>query len=131
MIFEPGLSTLVELQAIGRAYRVEQEHTVRVLRLYLQDSWNEWEERNSLVKQLPIVMTKPNRNIFGAEEEDVVSLGDQDVSIRRYVVFDNFLVPAEERPMVTALSPEDSVKTVSRMLKDQRNFRSKERKELS
>ncbi|KAI9774717.1 MAG: hypothetical protein M1839_001678 [Geoglossum umbratile] len=134
MIFEPAPSSPIEFQAIGRVYRVGQQHTVRVLRLYLQDSWNEWEEGNGLVKELPALMAELNMNIFGVEsdpnDEAGISLGDRDIGIRRYVVFDNRLVPAEERPDIDALSPEDLVQTISRMLKDQRSFRSKVRKEI-
>ncbi|KAH0557042.1 hypothetical protein GP486_005170 [Trichoglossum hirsutum] len=134
MLFEPAPSTLIEFQAIGRVYGIGQEHTVRVLRLYLQDSWNEWEESNRLVKELYALMVELDMNIFGVgddpEEEACISLGDHGTGIRRYVAFDNRLVPAKERPGIDALSPEDLVEVVSRMLKDQRNFRPRVRKEI-
>jgi hypothetical protein len=134
MIFEPAPSSPIEFQAVGRVYRVGQQHMVRVLQLYLRDSWNEWEEGNGMVKELLALMAELNMNIFGVEgdpdDEAGISLGDRDIGIRRYVVFDNRLVPAEERPDVDALSPEDLVQTISRMLKDQQNFRSKIRKEI-
>jgi hypothetical protein len=79
-------------------------------------------------------MAEPNMNIFGANEDPdadpAVSLGDRDISIKRYVLFDNRLVPAEERPSLNALSMEELLKHISRMLKDQRNFRSKLRKQV-
>ncbi|KAI9779501.1 MAG: hypothetical protein M1839_007309 [Geoglossum umbratile] len=134
LIFEPGPSTPIEFQAIGRVYRVGQEQTVRVIRLFLQQSWNEWEEGNGLVKELPALMAELTMNIFGANEdpdaEDTVSLGDRDISIKRYVLFDNRLVPAEERPGIEALTTEELLKHISRMIKDQRNFRSKARKQI-
>ncbi|KAI9869098.1 MAG: hypothetical protein M1813_002922 [Trichoglossum hirsutum] len=128
LIFEPAPSSPVEFQAVGRVYRVGQELTVRVIRLYLQQSWNEWEEGNGLVKELPALMAELNMNIFGANEDSDddpgVSLGDRDISIRRYVVFDKRIVPAEKRPELDALSPEDLLMQISTMLKNQRNFRS-------
>ncbi|KAI9766864.1 MAG: hypothetical protein M1839_004751 [Geoglossum umbratile] len=115
LTFKPGPSTPVEFQAIGR-------------------SWNEWEEGNVLVKELPALMAELNMNILGANEDPdadpAVSLGDRDISIKRYVLFDNRLVLAEERLSLNALSMEELLKHISRMLKDQRNFRSKLRKQI-
>ncbi|KAH0537331.1 hypothetical protein FGG08_005847 [Glutinoglossum americanum] len=140
LIFEPAASGPVEFQAIGRVFRVGQEQIVRVIRLYLQHSWNEWEEGNGLVKELLSLMAELNMNIFGAGEDTdgvddtgvdaAVSLGDRDISIRRYVLFDNRLGPAEERPELETLTTEQLLKHISRMLKDQRNFRSKDRKQI-
>jgi len=45
------------------------------------------------VKELPIVIAELNMNIFSAKDDsdgdDSVSLRDRDISIHRYVVFDN------------------------------------------
>lgn len=134
LIFEPAPSSSVEFQAVGRIYRVGQEQTVRVIRLYLQQSWNEWEEGNGLVKELSALIAELNMNIFDANEDSDddpgVSLGDRDISIRRYVVFDKRIVPAEKRPELDALSPEDLLMQISTMLKNQRNFRSTIRKQI-
>jgi hypothetical protein len=66
-----------------------------------------------MVKELPALMAELNMNIFGVEDdpndEAGISLRDRDIGICHYIVFDNRLVPAKERPDVDALLPEDLV----------------------
>jgi hypothetical protein len=86
------------------------------------------------VKELTALMAELNMNIFGANEDpdtdNTISLGDRDINIKRYVLFDNCLVPVGERPGLEVLIIEELLKHISRILKDQRSLRTKTREQI-
>ncbi|KAI9826779.1 MAG: hypothetical protein M1826_006574 [Phylliscum demangeonii] len=76
VLVEPAASLDVEIQAIGRIRRLGQTQEQRVFRLYLQKSWNEWQQANQRQKALGPLSSLLNG--------DLVELGEGESA--RYVM---------------------------------------------
>lgn len=86
-IFNPGLSSSIADQAIGRVWRLGQERVVLVYEYRLAGTFNmELVERNKL-KSIPGLVAEMSKNVYQSETEE----SDGDVDIGRWVLRDGEL----------------------------------------
>lgn len=99
ILFDTAPSVEAERQALGRSRRVGMTKWVRLIRLYVANSWNSKYDIEVLAKSLPALAAELNLDVFGEE------VGSDEIALGKWVVHEGKLLPLSS-PELTRVEPE-------------------------